>query len=115
MNSNDSNPPVPSSQQTALATSTSYPPLPFTSDHGPLPTNPLLEENEAPLQSLPPGASLLAPPKPLVEMTDEELQQWHSRHRDHKNPQVFSAHLRSTSTVSKAKSTKPQQDISEFA
>lgn len=49
--------------------------------------------NEAPLLSLPPGQSVLAPSKPLREMSDAELSAWHQKLRDHKNFQTMQAHL----------------------
>lgn len=76
-----------------------------------------VEQNESPLLSLPPGASLLAPSKPLVEMSDEELKAWHSRLRDHKNYQTMQAHLAAVGTTlvaKSAKASKPKVDISEF-
>lgn len=69
--------------------------------------------NEAPLLSLPPGASLLAPEKPLVDMTDEEIQKWHAKLREHRNYQTMQSHISSVSVTTK-KSSKPKQDISEF-
>ena len=75
-----------------------------------------LAENEAPLLGLAPGLSLLAPSKPLKEMTDEELRTWHSKLRDHKNYQTLQAHLAlvGTSVTAPKKATKPKVDISEF-
>ena len=71
--------------------------------------------NESPLLSLPPGASLLAPSKPLKDMTDDELKAWHSRLRDHKNFQTMQAHLALVGAPTKErKASKPKQDISEF-
>jgi len=48
--------------------------------------------NEAPLDALPPGASILSPSKPIIEMTDEELVAWHSRLRNHSNHMTMLAH-----------------------
>ncbi len=74
-------------------------------------------DNEAPLLSLPPGQSILAPGKPLVEMSDAELSAWHAKLRDHKNFMTMQAHLASVGVEAKPKkaaSVKPKQDISEF-
>ena len=73
--------------------------------------------NEAPLLGLAPGLSLLAPPKPIKKMNDEELRTWHSKLRDHKNYQTLQSHLAlvGTTVVAKpSKSSKPKVDISEF-
>lgn len=72
--------------------------------------------NEAPLLSLPPGASLLAPDKPLVEMSDAELQAWHGKLRDHKNFQTMQAHLNAVATkvVGTKTTAKSKVDVSEF-
>ena len=72
--------------------------------------------NEAPLLSLPPGASLLAPDKPLVEMSDAELQAWHGKLRDHKNFQTMQAHLNAVATkvVGTKTTAKSKIDVSEF-
>ena len=73
--------------------------------------------NETPLLSLPPGQSILAPPKPLVEMTLDEIKSWHAKLRDHKNFMTMQAHLADVgvaATPKASKSTKPKQDISEF-
>ena len=68
--------------------------------------------NEAPLNSVPPGISVIAPAKPLMEMSDEELQSWHSHLCEHRVHQVMTAHLRSPTT--KKEKTEPQRDISEY-
>ena len=75
-----------------------------------------IQFNEAPLLSLPPGQSILAPSKPLVEMSDEELRNWHAMLREHKNFMTMQAHLVSvgTSVTKPSKQSKPKQDISEF-
>ncbi len=74
-----------------------------------------LIQNEAPTLSLPPGVSVLAPEKPLVEMSQAEIQAWHSKLRDHSNFQTMQAHIAATSPVAKEKATgKKKADISEF-
>lgn len=74
------------------------------------------EYNEAPLQSLPPGDDLLTPPKCLADMTDEEVQQWHARLRDHQNHNVLMSFLRTGGDVKKAtKVNEPAPDISEYS
>ena len=70
--------------------------------------------NEAPLLSLPPGASLLAPKKALVDMTDLEIQEWHAKLREHRNYQTMQSHISATSVTTTKKATKTKQDISEF-
>lgn len=70
--------------------------------------------NEAPLLSLPPGASLLAPEKTLVDMTDVEIQQWHAKLREHRNYQTMQSHIAATSVTVTKKISKTKQDISEF-
>lgn len=74
------------------------------------------EALESPLLSLPPGASVLAPAKPLAEMTDEELEQWHSRMRDYQQHQALVAHLRSSGggQPKSGKKQEEQRDISEY-
>jgi len=71
---------------------------------------------EAPLLSLPSGASLLAPEKPLVEMTPEELSNWHARLRDNRNHMTMMAHIAAVgvSTVKKETKAAKKVDISEF-
>ena len=72
--------------------------------------------NEAPLASLPPGVSVLAPDKPLIEMTMTEIQAWHAKLRDHKNFQTMQAHLASISpTTTRKPSAQPKRDMSEFS
>jgi hypothetical protein len=71
-------------------------------------------QNEAPLLALKPGVSLLSPSKPLIEMTDAELQAWHGRLREHRNHMTMMAHLTEVSTVKPKKETKPKKDMSEF-
>ena len=81
--------------------------------NAPLPTAPSPLADEAPLQSLPPGQSVLAPSKPLKEMTDTELEAWHNRLRDHKNHQTMQAHLAAVSTQKLAKK-KPVVNVEDF-
>jgi len=82
----------------------------FTNE--PLPTAPLF--SEAPLLELPPGQSALAPPKPLLEMTDQELSEWDARQREMlTSPQTFASHLRGT-VGKEHKSSGPKVDISEY-
>lgn len=67
--------------------------------------------SEAPLLSLPPGQSMLAPPKPLVEMTEAELSEWDAKQRELlTSPQTFASHLRGPA----GKEIKPKVDISEY-
>jgi len=48
-------------------------------------------------------------------MTPEELSAWHSKLRDHRNFQTMQAHIASVGVAAKEKkTTKKQQDISEF-
>lgn len=57
----------------------------------------------------------MAPPKPLVEMNDAELRAWHSRHRDHANPQTMVAHVNAVGVKPVgAKKTAKKQDVSDF-
>lgn len=78
----------------------------------PLPTAPLF--SEAPLLELPPGQSALAPRKPLVEMTDQELSEWDALQREMlTSPQTFAAHLRGT-PGKEVKDKGPKVDISEY-
>lgn len=68
---------------------------------------------DAPLLSLPPGVSLLAPKKPLIEMTDEELAAWDVRQREHlTSPQTLAAHVRGTIGKQTKETIKP--NISEY-
>lgn len=72
-------------------------------------------ENEAPLLSLPPGVSVLAPPKALIEMTDAELQAWHSRLRDHSNHQTMMAHQNAIAVKPKSAGGKqPPTPMEDF-
>ena len=72
-------------------------------------TAPSPSDAQAPLQNLPPGQGLLQPTKPLIEMTDQELKEWHARLDLHRQPQVLAAHLRQGS-----KASPVQRDISEY-
>jgi hypothetical protein len=62
------------------------------------------DELEAPLLSV-------MPTKAIVEMTDEELQQFHSRHRQHRlSMQVLQSHLRGNAApASKPSPTKEKE------
>lgn len=76
-----------------------------------------IEQNEEPLLALPPGLSIIAPHKPLIEMTDEELSSWHAKLRDHKNHQTLVAHLNAVSVkpeTKAAKATPKKPDMTEF-
>jgi hypothetical protein len=79
-------------------------------------TNEETQFNEEPLLSLAPGLSVLAPPKPLLEMTDAEITAWHTKLRDHKNPQTMMAHLNALSvkSSSKVKKTTQKPNMNEF-
>lgn len=99
---------------TPLLTQSSASPQSITPS--PLPPSPQqqIEENEAPLLSLQPGQSAIAPHKPLVEMTDEELQMWHSRLRDYKNHMTFSAAVFPIEAKKETAAKKQPKDMSEF-
>lgn len=72
-----------------------------------------VEYNEAPLSALPPGKSVIAPPKPLREMSDQELQEWHSHLCEHRQHMVMVAHL-NAAPKKKSEKAEPQRDISEY-
>ena len=60
---------------------------------------------EAPLLTLNPQM------KPILEMSDLELAEWHSKLRDiQSNPQTLMAHLRTKVSVEKG----PKRDMSEY-
>jgi hypothetical protein len=74
-----------------------------------------ITNNEAPLLSLPPGVSILSPSKPLIEMTDAELQAWHTRLRDHSNHQTMVAHQNALAVKTKpAGGSGPKVTMEDF-
>jgi DNA-directed RNA polymerase len=74
-----------------------------------------ITNNEAPLLSLPPGVSILSPSKPRIEMTDAELQAWHTRLRDHANHQTMMAHQNALTVKTKpAGGRGPEVTMEDF-
>lgn len=73
---------------------------------------------EAPLHDLPIPPDPVSPPKPIVEMNDEELEAWHSKLRDFQTHQTLVAAMRSGSgsgSSSSNSSKKEKVDISEYS
>lgn len=69
------------------------------------------EELEAPLLSLEPQRTLTSKPwKPLIEMTDPELVEFHSWHRKHRlSQQELKAHLAGSAPAVKEESVKSKK------
>jgi len=54
------------------------------------------------------------PDKPLVEMSDEELSVWHSRHRTHRlSMQALSEHLAARSQKKESVTAQKQNELKE--